>query len=415
ALTSQAQNAFNLDNRTWIYALLVNSSSILESAWVPVNGSWKLYMGKDWDAVAHKLDDCSLDNPYADACRYVAYDANSINDFPQVVSGAPSKYRGWRLIGLAAWKPLLPGESYSGSAISAVWSGSATYALYNVTFKHVDSGWVYWQPVAVSALKVESAVARYKLSGYDGQLRRSPIYMWIEAVVDWSFVPPNSTLPSLPPNVTLWMAGFKPHRIGNVGVALENDAGVVVWAPRGSAYGATGRLYTLAIGDTELFYREPRGLNFGARGFRLVARFVARAGQPGVRVDDGVPVKAEVSFTLAPANAIIADWRNNDPSQLVIDWDCFASGSIGFGEARMGVNYMADLYYEWGPVDPYNGTLPPLGRSSFTSVYPKVTVTVDPDYWVAFYPIPAGNQYTVEQGKTVPVPLVTKFPPRARG
>jgi len=239
--------------------------------------------------------------------------------------------------------------------------------------------------------------------------------MWIEAVVDWSFVPPNSTLPSLPPNVTLWMAGFKPHRIGNVGVALENDAGVVVWAPRGSAYGATGRLYTLSIGDTELFYREPRGLNFGARGFRLVARFVARAGQPGVRVDDGVPVKAEVSFTLAPANAIIADWLNNDPSQLVIDWDCFTSGSIGFGEARMGVNYMADLYYEWGPVDPYNGTLPPLGRSSLAGAYPTVTVTVDPDYWVAFYPIPAGNQYPVAPNSVVPVPLVTKFPPRARG
>ncbi|MCC6065122.1 MAG: hypothetical protein LM576_04000, partial [Thermofilum sp.] len=218
AVHAAAQTAFNLDNRTWIYALLVNPSSILESAWVPVNGSWKLYIDKDWDAAAHKLDDCSLDNPYADACRYVAYDASSISDFPQVVAGAPSKYRGWRLIALAAWKPLLPNESYSAGAVSAVWSGSATYALYNVTFKHVDSGWVYWQPVAVSALKIESAVARYKLSSYDSQLRRSPIFMWIEAVVDWSFVPPNSTLPSLPPNVTLWMAGFKPHRIGNVGV-----------------------------------------------------------------------------------------------------------------------------------------------------------------------------------------------------
>jgi len=416
AVHAAAQTAFASDNRTWIYALLVNSSNILQSAWVPVNGSWTLYMDRDWDALAHKLDDCSLDNPYADACRYVAYDANSVSDFPQVVAGAPSKYRGWRLIGLAAWKPLLPGESYSGSAISAVWSGSATYALYNVTFKHVDSGWVYWQPVAVSALKIESAVARYKLSGYDGQLRRSPIFMWIEAVVDWAFVPPNSTLPSLPPNVTLWMAGFKPSRVWNVGVALENGAGVVVWAPRGSAYGATGRLYTLAIGDTELFYREPRGLNFGARGFRLVARFVARAAQPGVRVDDGVPVKAELGFTLAPANAIIADWRNNDPSQLVIDWDCFRSGSIGFGEARMGVNYMADLYYEWGPVDPYNGTLPPLGRKLLNSVYPTVLVSdVDPDYWVAFYPIPAGNQYPVAPNSVVPVPLVTKFPPRARG
>jgi len=122
-----------------------------------------------------------------------------------------------------------------------------------------------------------------------------------------------------------------------------------------------------------------------------------------------------VSFTLAPANAIIADWLNNDPSQLVIDWDCFRSGSIGFGEARMGVNYRADLYYEWGQVDPYNGTLPPLGRSSLAGVYPTVTVTVDPDYWVAFYPIPSGNQYAIAQGAVVPVPLVTKFPPRARG
>ncbi|MCC6050633.1 MAG: hypothetical protein LM580_07990, partial [Thermofilum sp.] len=226
ALTSQAQNAFSSDSRMWIYALLVNPSSILESAWVPVNGSWKLRMDKDWDAVAHKLDDCTLDNPYADACRYVAYDASSINDFPQVVAGAPSKYRGWRLVALAAWRPLLPNESYSAGAVSAVWSGSATYALYNVTFKHVDSGWVYWQPVAVSALKITSAAARYKLSGYDGQLRRSPIYMWIEAVVNWAFVPPNVTLPSLPPNVTLWMAGFKPSRVWNVGVALENDAGV---------------------------------------------------------------------------------------------------------------------------------------------------------------------------------------------
>jgi hypothetical protein len=97
-------------------------------------------MDKDWDALAHKLDDCTLDNPYADACRYVAYDANSVSDFPQVVSGAPSAYRGWRLVALAAWKPLLPGESYSRAALDAVWSGSATYALYNVTFKHVDSG-----------------------------------------------------------------------------------------------------------------------------------------------------------------------------------------------------------------------------------------------------------------------------------
>jgi len=415
AVHAAAQTAFASDNKMLIYALLVNPSGILESAWVPVNGSWRLYMEKDWNAVAHKLDDCSLDNPYADACRYVAYDTSSINDFPQVISGTPSKYRGWRLIGLAAWRPLLPGESYSGAAISAVWSGSATYALYNVTFKHVDSGWVYWQPVAVSVLKIESATAKYKLSSYDSQLRRSPIYMWIEAVVNWTYVPPNVTLPTLPPNVTLWMAGFKPHRIGNAGVALENDAGVVAWAARGSAYGTTGKLYTLAIGDTELFYREPKGLNFGARGFKLVARFVARAAQPGVRVDDGIPVKAELSFTLAPANAIIADWKNNDPSQLVIDWDCFRSGSIGFNQARMGINYPADLYYEWGQVDPYNGTLSPLGRDVRSGVYPTVTVTVNPDYWVAFYPIPAGNQYTVAQGKTVPVPLVTKFPPRARG
>jgi hypothetical protein len=373
-------------------------------------------MDKDWNALAHKLDDCSLDNPYADACRYVAYDNSSISDFPQVVSGAPSKYRGWRLVALAAWRPLLPGESYSKTALDAVWlSNGSTLALYNVTFKHVDSGWVYWQPVAVSALKIESAAAKYKLSSYDSQLRRSPIYMWIEAVVNWTYVPPNATLPSLPPNVTLWMAGFKPHRIGNAGVALENDAGVVVWAPRGSAYGSTGKLYTLSIGDTELFYNEPKGLNFGARDFKLVARFVARAAQPGVRVDDGIPVKAEVSFTLAPANAIIADWKNNDPSQLVIDWDCFRSGQEPFGTSRMGVNYPADLYYEWGQVDPYNGTLPPLGRDVRSGVYPTVTVTVNPDYWVAFYPIPAGNQYTVAQGKTVPVPLVTKFPPRARG
>jgi hypothetical protein len=67
-------------------------------------------------------------------------------------------------------------------------------------------------------------------------------------------------------------------------------------------------------------------------------------------------------------------------------------------------------------VDPYNGTLPPLGRKVLSGVYPTVLVgDVDPDYWVAFYPIPAGNQYTVAQGATVPVPLVTKFPPRARG
>jgi hypothetical protein len=416
ALTQQAQTAFAGDNRVWIYALLVNSSSISESAWVPVNGSWRLYMDKDWNALAHKLDDCSLDNPYADACRYVAYDTSSISDFPQVVAGAPSAYRGWRLIALAAWKPLLPGESYSGAALSSVWSGSATYALYNVTFKHVDSGWVYWQPVAVSALKIESATAKYKLGSYDSQLRRSPIYMWIEAVVNWTYVPPNSTLPSLPPGLTLWMAGFKPSRVWNVGVALENDAGVVVWAPRGSAYGTTGKLYTLALGDTELFYREPRDLNFGARGFRLVARFVARAGQPGVRVDDGVPVKAEVSFTLAPSIAVIADWLGNDPWKLVVDWDCFTSGSLPLSQARMNVGYRADIYYEWGPVDPYNGTLPPLGRRALNSVYPTVLVSdVDPDYWVAFYPIPSGNQYPVAPNSVVPVPLPAKYPPRAKG
>jgi hypothetical protein len=202
----------------WIYALLVNSSSILDSVWVPVNGSWKLRMDKDWDAAAHKLDDCSLDNPYADACRYAAYTTSSISDFPQVVSGAPSKYRGWRLVALAAWKPLLPNESYSSGAINAVWldDNSTTYALYNVTFKHVDSGWVYWQPVAVSALKIESATAKYKLSSYDSQLRRSPIYMWIEAVVNWTYVPPNVTLPTLPPNVTLWMAASSPTASGTL-------------------------------------------------------------------------------------------------------------------------------------------------------------------------------------------------------
>jgi hypothetical protein len=420
AVHAAAQNAFAGDNRTWIYALLVNSSSILDSVWVPVNGSWRLYMDKDWNAVAHKLDDCSLDNPYADACRYVAYDNSSISDFPQVVSGTPSKYRGWRLIGLAAWKPLLPGESYSSGAINAVWldDNSTTYALYNVTFKHVDSGWVYWQPVAVSTLKIESAVARYKLSSYDSQLRRSPIYMWIEAVVNWTYVPPNVTLPTLPPNVTLWMVGFKPHRIGNVGVALESDAGVVVWAPRGSAYGTTGKLYTLSIGDTELFYREPKGLNFGKRDFKLVARFVARAGQPGVKVGDGLrdEDRAELGFTLAPATAVIAGFANNDPSRLVVDWDCFRSGREPFGTSRMGVNYQADLYYEWGPVDPYNGTLPPLDRRALTGNPPLHNIPpVDPDYWVAFYPIPTGNQYTVERGITVPVPLPAKYPPRAKG
>ncbi|MCC6051311.1 MAG: hypothetical protein LM580_11415, partial [Thermofilum sp.] len=240
--------------------------------------------------------------------------------------------------------------------------------------------------------------------------------MWIEAVVDWAFVPPNVTLPSLPPNVTLWMAGFKPSRVWNVGVALENDAGVVLWAPRGSAYGATGKLYTLALGDTELFYREPRGLSFGKRDFKLVARFVARAAQPGVRVDDGIPVKAEVGFTLAPATAVIADWLGNDPWKLVVDWDCFTSGSLPLSRARMNVRYLADFYYEWGPVDPYNGTLPPLGRKLLNSVYPTVLVSdVDPDYWVAFYPIPAGNQYPVAPNSVVPVPLPAKYPPRAKG
>jgi hypothetical protein len=214
------------------------------------------------------------------------------------------------------------------------------------------------------------------------------------------------------------MAGFKPHRIGNAGVALENDAGVVVWAPRGSAYGSTSKLYTLALGDTETFYNEPKGLNQGSRGFRLVARFVARAGQPGVRVDDGIPVKAEVSFTLAPATAVIVGLENNDPSRLVVDWDCFSSGSLPFSQARMNLNDLtADIYYEWGPVDPYNGTLPPLGHDVVRGVYPNKgsTVSVNPDYWVAFYPIPSGNQCTVERGKTVPVPLPAKYPPRARG
>jgi hypothetical protein len=414
ALTTQAQTAFAGDNRTWIYALLAKPGT-LDSVWVPVNGSWELRMDKDWDALAHKLDDCDPStNPYADACRYVAYDASSVSDFPQVASGAPSAYRNWRLIALAAWRPLLPKESYSGGAVSAVWlSNGTTLALYNVTFKHVDSGWVYWQPVAVSALKIESATAKYKLSSYDSQLRRSPIYMWIEAVVNWTYVPPNSTLPSLPPNVTLWMAGFKPHRIGNAGVALENDAGVVVWAARGSAHGTTGKLYTLSIGDTELFYREPRGLNFGARDFKLVARFVARAGQPGVRVDDGIPAKAEMSFKLAPATAFIAGFANNDPSQLIVDWSFFTSGS---NPGAPGRRYSAKIYYEWGPVDPYNGTLPPLKRDS--RINPTDPIPVNPDYWVAFYPIPyedGEEKWTIKPGQEVPVPLYSKYPPRARG
>jgi hypothetical protein len=45
----------------------------------------------------------------------------------------------------------------------------------------------------------------------------------------------------------------------------------------------------------------------------------------------------------------------------------------------------------------------------------RSTVTVNPDYWVAFYPIPSGNQYTVARSKTVPVPLPAKYPPRAKG
>jgi hypothetical protein len=133
-------------------------------------------------------------------------------------------------------------------------------------------------------------------------------------------------------------------------------------------------------------------------------------------VDDGVPVKAEVGFTLAPSIAVIADWLGNDPWKLVIDWDCFTSGSLPLSQARMNVRYLADFYYEWGPVDPYNGTLPPLGRKALSSVYPTVLVSdVDPDYWVAFYPVPAGNQYPVAQGAVVPVPLPAKYPPRAKG
>ena len=415
ALYSAAVDNFKADNRTWIYAVLAEPGT-LEIAWVPVNGSWELRMSKDWSALAHKLEDCDPNNPYADACRYTAYDKTSINDFPKVVKGAPSKYRGWHLTALAAWRTAFEQRGDPPYSTGLVWlSNGTTLACYNVTFKHVDSGWVYWQPVAVTALKVESAVARYQLASYDGQLRRRPIHMWIEAVVNWTFLPPNETLPTLPPNATLWLAGFKPHRVGNVGVALENDAGVVLWAPSGVAYGSTGKLYTLALGDTEAFYREPKGLNAGARQFKLVVRYVARGGQPGVRVDDCLPAKAQLSFTLAPAAAVIADWQNNDPSKLVVDWDCFRSGSEPFGTSRMGVNYKADLYVEWGPVDPSEGTLPPTGGLWYSGVHPTVTVSVDPDLWVAFYPIPAGGSWSIAPGSVVPVPLHTKYPPRARG
>ena len=415
ALYQQAVGNFNADNRTWIYALLVKPDT-LEIAWVPVNGSWQLQMAKDWNALAHKLDDCNPEKPYSDACRYTAYTKDTLADFPQVVKGAPSKYRGWHLTALAAWRTAFEQRGNPPYRVSSVWVGDKTYALYNVTFKHVDSGWVYWQPVAVTALKVESAAAVYQLASYDDQLRRSPITMRIDVTVNWTYVPPNETLPTLPPNVTLWLAGFKPQRVGNVGVALENDAGVVVWAPAGAAYGSTGKLYTLSLGDTEGFYREPNGLNQGARAFKLVVRFVARGGNPGMRVDDSSPAKAELAFTLAPSIAVIADWQNNDPWKLVVDWDCFRRGSEPFGVSRMNVRYRADFYYEWGSVDPSEGTLPPLGRKALTSVNPTVLVSdVNPDYWVAFYPIPAGGSWSITPGGVVPVPLCAKYPPRAKG
>ena len=172
ALYPQAVDNFKADNRTWIYAVLAEPGT-LEIAWVPVNGTWELQMAKDWDALAHKLEDCDPNNPYADACRYTAYDKNSINDFPKVVKGAPSRYRGWHLTALAAWRTAFERRGDPPYFTSSVWlSNGTTLACYNVTFKHVDSGWVYWQPVAVTALKVESAVARYQLASYDHQLRR---------------------------------------------------------------------------------------------------------------------------------------------------------------------------------------------------------------------------------------------------
>lgn len=412
AVHQRASSQYNVDNRTWIQALLVKPGT-LEAVWVPVNGTWELYMARDWSATAHKPDDCSADNPYSDACRYVAYSASDLGDFPQVTKGAPSGYRGWYLIGLAAWKPLLPGESYGD--LSLVWSGGATYALYNVTFKHVESGTVYWQPVAVSALEVRSAVARYQLGSYDAQLGRSPIYMRIEAQVGWRFLPPDEPAPGLPEGATL-RAIFKVHPpLDTVLLALENDAGGVAQFAQGTAVGDSSRLYTLSLGDTELFYRDPNGLSSGARSFSLVARFRGRAGKPGARVDEGLPVKAEIAFTLAPATAVIADWKNNDPQQLVVDWDCFRSGSEPFGTSRMGVNYAADLYVEYGRVDEKGDLLPPLARRKSWSGAPTALVDVNPDYWVVFYPIPAGGSYSVSAGSTVPVPLCTKYPPRSKG
>jgi hypothetical protein len=119
---------------------------------------------------------------------------------------------------------------------------------------------------------------------------------------------------------------------------------------------------------------------------------------------------------LAPATAFIAGFANNDPSQLIVDWSFFTSGS---NPGAPGRRYPATLYYEWGPVDPYNGTLPPLGRSPPLTGNPPLPIPpVDPDYWVAFYPIPSKDgegKWRIDLDPLVPVPLYSKYPPRARG
>jgi len=366
ALTSQAQDAFKSDNRVWIYALLVNPSSILDSVWVPVNGSWKLRMDKDWNAAGAQAGRLLSRQPVRGRLPLRRLHNELDQRLPAGGGGAPSKYRGWRSW-LAAWKPLLPNESYSGAAINAVWSGSATYALYNVTFKHVDSGWVYWQPVAVSALKIESATAKYKLSSYDSQLRRSPIYMWIEAVVNWTYVPPNVTLPTPASERDAVDGGLQapPHRQRG-GCAGERRRSGGLGAARlrvrqhGQALHAIDRRYRAVLQGAEGPQLREAGLQAGGEVRRPSGSARRQGGRRGAGEGRG-------ELHLAPRPRSSRTGSNNDPSQLVVDWDCFTSGSLPLQPGEDEREVPADLYYEWGQVDPYNGTLPPLGRDVRTA------------------------------------------------
>jgi len=376
---------FERDGRTWVYAELLSPNST-EVRWVPLRGSWTLHMPRDWNVERHRMPDCPRDNPSHPACKYVWWDESNKHDFPTVVE--PKELAGWLLLRITAWRPISGDEP--GYYTGRVWlQNGTTLACYNITFLHKESGVAFWQLVAVSTVRWAGVKARYELSAYSAELGRRPIHMWIEAALEWKYRPPHMSSAEPPPR--------------DLGVSLETPDGVVAfWAPKGTAVGASRR-YVITLGDTEEFYRAtyPRGLSRRTQIFRLAARWSGAGGEP----TEPEPTLTPLEFTMAPASTYLT-WPEGRPEDLIARWDCFESGETG---KPLNHAYRADVTVDVGDAETHEL----LHTYTYRGRMPPLTIRVDPDLWVAFYPLPSSGVYEVRQGSIVPVPLTARYPPRA--